>query len=66
MPITQFTVTYLPQMQIAVEGLLYQMRYELQARGIEVEMQTFDSQQELELFLLNGGNGPEKDYEDVE
>ena len=65
MAIINFKIIYPDPMANVVETNLHQLRRDLEGRGLKVDLQVFESEAELEAFLLNQASGPEQAYEEV-
>ncbi|MBD2261410.1 hypothetical protein [Pseudanabaena sp. FACHB-2040] len=62
MPIKLIKISYNPRLKSVVDAAIHLLNVTLYGR-CEVSIQHFESEQELETFLLNGADGPEQEHE---
>ncbi|HEY9737514.1 MAG TPA: hypothetical protein V6D06_14570 [Trichocoleus sp.] len=64
MHIKLIKISYNPRLKGVVDAALHTLQIALHGR-CQVSTQHFESEQELEVFQLNGVDGPEEHYEEV-
>jgi hypothetical protein len=64
MPIINLQIKYPDRMDRLVQTNLHDLARDLRSRGIECNLQTFESEEELASSLLNHADGPEQIYEE--